>query len=1294
MKWSTSRLLGSRNKSTVIKSSIPILASNQTTIHALSEHAETNVHAEWHTAIASRLELYQYFLGNSSTSVESSLPIVRNITDTYLQRLRSGFYAADASDQQLGTLIEQHTSRHPCGREVALVSCLHVLSASAAQLHLAALRDGDVKKYVKLLVVACIVNPAVASIPEASLAQSLQPTIFQCDQDSEHIKTFRRLLEAVTRVDKWHLVTPSTVRKVLDAANFQERLQDEIQRLFKDHRYLTAFKAVAWMKSIVSAPDTTAVSQLLDHTLPMWKGLHAWEPKIQRISKLELGRLSESQRQKLRPLLSLDGPDFITQKQPYLAMVQSTHNFETPQVDSLLDLLCDCQELGPQSVELFIHLCAQSRFDDSKVTFIKDVLGEGNDALSHGITVVLSVLEGAGTMTQRLKALTQALPLVKGLGSPFLAVGPFSEACALLEVTMSQAQDAFIEALKVGSGKKLGMSVYAYGLALLEASFLHDLISAEMLTLLRQYPSRDTLETIFDRIWEASKSCAIEGCRLKSYLASTLGGRPLRLDESVTLNALQHEVSFWKQPMGTARQDLARLIEKSQCVSYSLYTSWLQVLLREDDQFVVNVKHYLTGGEQGLLRFGEYLSLRRKFGTMQDETWLRLYAALIQDRGPEYLRKTANSMPVSEWLELVSNLLKLVDSIRGHLPQFGAGLTQEQVEWWESLAQRKMAVRRIFTKQDLSSNPLWLYFPQKPAKVQRLLQLVERKDFDSTLYPSVLPYLSPDGRNLNSLCECMEALGRVSSFGEKIVRRQIARHQDKGFDKLSPDAIGTLIQQWLTNETLVGEPDRRALLLLFDLFKLPASLNTASLSSLRKYLEEQYHALIERAKILEKSRLRLHLSDPSRSATLARSLGIESTLHTRSLQGDIPEEIADAVESLGPNDYEIAFPLTSVNELQRAAKGMPLDACLLLVRVHMSNGSFHRKVYYYPMHSQPTLISFDLEMALALLLSGHVIDISMIHDTVNKLITLSSSVCLICRGDMSVRLWKPAVCSKACSVALRTAPLEIRLHNLLIDSKAIDLLLTSIYATVSESLSTTLLPGCPIPIPSLHAVIDSLPDLSRLQTTDDLRSALRGTDSLAKDREALLSWLCLRFRGLILSAPSSFKIPSLGLNTHQFLVVDSCPEREKAFRRHLVPSLSPSSAPSTVVFHGTRASRLFPILCQGLVVASNSALSINGAAYGAGVYCGHDMSPSWGFSGSTAQSWRNSSLGNLRVMLGCELAPASGPTHGGVHVVTDESRLLVRYVFLLPEGFAPPVRAHVEPAMMTGIARLRAGVQG
>lgn len=60
------------------------------------------------------------------------------------------------------------------------------------------------------------------------------------------------------------------------------------------------------------------------------------------------------------------------------------------------------------------------------------------------------------------------------------------------------------------------------------------------------------------------------------------------------------------------------------------------------------------------------------------------------------------------------------------------------------------------------------------------------------------------------------------------------------------------------------------------------------------------------------------------------------------------------------------------------------------------------------------------------------------------------------------------------------------------------------------------------------------------------------------------------------------------------------------------------------------------------------------------------------------------------MLLGCELA-GEKPGKDGIHVITDPTRLMVRYVFLLEPKASMPRAKDVRPAMQSVFASLRSG---
>ncbi|ORY17008.1 hypothetical protein BCR34DRAFT_584065 [Clohesyomyces aquaticus] len=1266
--------------------------------------------ARWHNEIATCRTLYEYLDTGRDDGLTPGLERARTITHDYLYQRDSVILRSPESDALLEVLIKEH--RHA---DVAIASCLQVLSIPAAHRQLLSLLKGDRKRYIRLLVLAGRINASFLTTDEAELVRALHQLIIGDHPPLQYIQCFRTIIEYTGSQELVGLAPRPLIAGILIDIDCRTRLQALTNSLMERFCYLSAFKAFAWLKSTSGYSNRQFACELLDMALPSWQELRCWEPKIARISQFQNTSFSDEQKQRLLHLMNLEGPDTLTREKSSLARVDLGHRqnpscpFSSTEAEELLDILCSCAKLGTHAIDLFLGLCLDTTHADYEFgpPFLKNAVDSGDDLLCLHICVLLEGAKAETHVSHKLIKYTKALPFLDQLNSLWLDRPPLVHAVTQIESIMSVAQEEFGALLKTTSGRRIGLLMQAYAEAILHTRSVHAYLSADFLSHIRQLPDRDTLNAVFERIRKQSSNLPVQECRFKSFVASILGGRVLTLDRTITTSAIQNEIRFWKHPPDTARKDLARVMEKIKTVQYSLYTSWLVVILRESDQFVGEVRHIMMSEmEVAVLRLANYLAIRRRFNQLRDETWLLLFASLIQDQGPDYLQRMADSMPVAAWLDLLRNLSTLVGSVRGRLPDFGAGLKQEQLQWWETLSRKEEAIHRLLGQQNHTQNPTWLYFPTFPREIEILLDKIGSQRFEKSEYCHIVTFLSRDGKNILDLCECVDALEAISQFGHKIFMRQLSRHQGKGVVQVTGIELQVLMKSWLREGSPLSRSEKRALETLAKLLRLPSSSAHLDMTALMKKLASQYEGIMGLAGFMEKLRFKLLHANADRVSTVLERLHVDNTNPGRVAQGIIPDEISHAVEIISDDEYEVSFPLTNLNNVQRASKGIPPNSRLLLLRLSLRQPAFC--IHFAPDQeggrrhkpwqcinarqperaictTPPTLFTYYLGRKLNHLLSGVARTLSEVYETVISLINSSPDTCLVCTEGLGQKLWKPTTCSHSCSAMLRNSPLEVRLHNLLIDPKAIDLLLTSIHAAASEAQATILLPNCPIPVAALIGVIDSMPPLADLQTAADLRAAIQGSDGQGKNREALLSWLCMKFRGFILSAASiDCKVPSLGTGTEQFIMLNSNHETERAFGTHLLSG-------STAVFHGTRPSRLFPILVDGLRVADHT-LQLNGAAYGAGIYCGDDPRTSWGFSGTTGQSWSRSTMKNMHVMLGCELAPATPGNHGTVHVITDATRLLVRYVFLLPPSFQPPIRVHVEPAMTTAFAKLRSGL--
>ncbi|KAH0537287.1 hypothetical protein FGG08_005912 [Glutinoglossum americanum] len=1265
---------------------------------------------KWHQKVKESHDALDFLVSGYPRIGAIRLEPLRRATADYLTEWKTNHLRPSVEcDETLGALIDEHTRRERLTRDVAILACLYALSIPAATRHLASLMDLDVERYLRCITLVSQANPDVVSDEELRSAQSLLQILSSQGQDFQE---FQHLIEALGLGAPAIFIPLPIIQSALARSGIRFHLQRQLDSHLEQKRFKSAFLLVSWLQSVPKIPNNSNIIAVLDRHFPSWPLLLAWRPNIERIGQWELGRLTLAQRKKLSHALDLDGPDNATRQRESLKMAEPEcyeHVHVYPQstetLERFLDLLYRAHILGPGALELFIHLCVDNSADETALSMVDGGIKTGDDSYCSRLFLLLQALSPQSSLSCQVDGLAKALPILNDQKTRQNAYVPTDHLADRLGSIMKAAQVTFCAQLEKGTGEYMGMLIYDLGNAILQASWIHSNLPPNILAQIRRFPPQDTLEAIFDQLQDHAESSSPEDCRFKSYLASALGGRGAVEAGSVTLAAIREEVQFWKHPPDAVRKDLSKAFAKIKSMDYSLYTTCLLGMLKEDDLFVREMRHaIMEGNEQTCLNFARYLAHRRGLSQLQRECWLLLLASLIKERGPSFLPRMAESMPSDQWLRLVDDLTYLVSPTHSRLPQFGAGLTQEMLSWWGTLSQNMTAVRFLLEGQGRRGSLGWLYFPPPLDKIMDLLDIAKQGQSMIPVHRQIVSHLAPGGNNVVIVCDCIRAIRSTSTIGRAVCERMFSRREMA--ERWLKSELGIVLEAWRRSEYLT-QGDKSALDLIRRLLKVPSSpqLNTAGSQSAKERLQSEYDTLLDRARELEILRLRLRHQSPQRISTLLQRLGIDDTSFSRAADAGIPHELFDAVEVVGEAEYELSFALTGLSDLQRQARGISKDSRMLVVRlgplgssqfcIHFSpnDEGQGRHKYWRPADNRepgsticttrPNLFTYYLGHNLSQLLQRGCPSLQFIHLAILGLIAASPATCIVCCGSMRAKLWKPAACSKGCSLKLRNAPLEVRLHNLLVDPLSIDLLLNCVYAAAADQSNLNLLPGCPIQTTKIRAVIDSFGPLASLQAATDLRAAIRGYDVYGRDREHLLSWLCLRFRGFMMTAPDGFRIPSMP-NTQQFLILNSNHTRERLFNEQ--------QGASGVVFHGTHASRLFLVLTEGLKVLSNTAFMLNGAAAGPGIYCGDEQAASVVFAGSMDQSWSNSALGNMKIMLGCELAAYAAPLQWGAHVVTDQNKLLVRYVFLLPQTYQSPPRHHVEPAMSTAFAKLRSGL--
>ena len=534
-----------------------------------------------------------------------------------------------------------------------------------------------------------------------------------------------------------------------------------------------------------------------------------------------------------------------------------------------------------------------------------------------------------------------------------------------------------------------------------------------------------------------------------------------------------------------------------------------------------------------------------------------------------------------------------------------------------------------------------------------------------------------------------------------------------------------------------SDPDRDALKAVAKF--LSVSLDTegnpsaAGLAEVAESVHKQCQNLMTEARRLENLRLSLKAVSPDCVSKLLVRLHIETPSVVDDALALLPASLGSLFEGISENEIELQFPMTDLSSLQRLAidvgdsemflvrltlssKGIPTKFCIHLSgesndRAHVkgsSKGSAHtpweifrgnRSPHEQYCHDRPNRGSYQFSRIVWFHLRHNYQSLAQTHAFLTSKISKFGQGCMVC-GVGQLRLRRATTCPlQTCQSTFSRAHIEIQLAEIWQDPPVMDLLLAMIHSVASTGkldLLANFPPSDPSTIISLLGNLPTIQDLAKhlkscLHVSDafSLAKAVSGFCASSSDHSLLASsllWAGTSHRSFIVSATGPQRIPSFGAN--QFLLANSAPSLETAFSAHMP---TPQSS-SEILFHGTSLDRLHAIICQGLCVQSGTTLQRHGAAYGAGIYMADEPTVAWGYSTACRGGWKSSNLQSTKVLLGCELAGSKPQAaYSGIYVITDATRLAVRYIFLLASNARIPAAKDVLLPMGSVFQRLRSG---
>jgi hypothetical protein len=991
--------------------------------------------------------------------------------------------------------------------------------------------------------------------------------------------------------------------------------------------------------------------------------------------------------------------------------------------------------VGDNDLDLLIHLCCNSKPIDDNILKIL----EGNSSMRNRFVTanVLHILEvKEGIQGRRMAAVMRLLPALGDLNGQVLreALAPCLVECISAKMREMQATLK----TKLGSGMHV-MQLHAFGSGVQAAQWLLPLLDAPLRMLILSWPSsgkiRD-MNCLRADLWKASSPKVTSlSLQIDEYYTECLiqaGGM-----NQQAKGIVESLINLWHQKLFSAdKRTVALMIAQGAGKGDCLRRDCLRQLPSLPDEFVHDLRQVMESSAEEPYR--SCVNLARLFANSlfpdhkDVACWRAVLYNRLMDQDSALFEYTLTALTLNEWFQWLSDLQPLFWNMIGKDPQIVPKVLRPELhDWAIRIKPYSTTIQKV--ESILGSGSIRQCFRAgfESAYAEDMFELLEfleskdgllGQDDGGSLQVAVwssTTFLERDGNNALELRRALGWLFEATTYGIDIYLRIIEIYHES-----SPEVAQALLVGWLENSDLT-RADKDALKSLGDVigFCLESDdyLNVKA-SAANKYITDEIAALRAQAQRLFSLRRSLKIKDADSTSALCAELGIDDTSPLEDEIASLPHELVNLIEMVDDDVVELHFPLTHHTALHRAGMG-----------TSRTQGLIVRLVVGYSSLPAGFCIHFDNELRALAESSGHspwlVLDKNsdpgtpLCHGQINrttyqlghflsrhlrfgpksleetyKMVKLSldnmSEFCIICGLPHGVRLRRSALCQNStCSALYGETNLNIQFNELREDTQVVDLLLTAVQAAVASD-NMALLPGWPgKKSKPITEVLSNLPSITTLRVSQNFRAALELSDEFPL---IFLKWMFSQYGGYLVSAtglvPANcrLRIPSMP-GAYQFLLANAAPHLEKAFAAKM------GRGGTKVVFHGTSLDRLYSILCQGLQILSGTPLQKTGAARGKGIYVAEEPRTSWNYASqyvplNAEPGWNSGTFDNFHVLLACEasgIIPGQG--RSGIHVISDPSRLILRYVFLTPHGMTAPLAAHIVPAIASICASLRSG---
>lgn len=1275
---------------------------------------------------------------------------LREHTEEYVKKKKK--LAPEQIEARLIEFIRRHIDRldvaiAACGHRLRFDTLRQLL---LSDLNVAPGSNVGMSIYLQAIVAANRVNPMSVSDLEAQRANAMiSAGVIGASSPGNHLRELLKVV--IAGVPPSFLIYTHLHALALKACT---DFAAQLQNLRDAGQLRRAYNAASWLSdiseiAIQSAPENLGPEQLLDTAFPTWKFWARWRPNKERLTRWE--RFSTEERVKLSDMLALEGPDFAgrsdtTWEEAILnntSLKNTSHSLplrigagnlvlEPRLADDvertiyrLLILIDAAAEAGPNDAALLIHLCTGKVLTDDALQTLEMIHTTGDTSIGP----LLLATYGSGALrSQRMTSAMRLITLLKEDQHQQLRDLIFPHLVPLITNSMKDMQETLktqLDSDKVVDDTEV--TLQAFGNGLLDNVWILPLLDERLLTLLGDWPTKSDVIALHRlRIALEARPTKFKATLLKKINNFSKGrfvqqGASGKSEERL-IEAL---ISVWDESPNDQLQIAAlrtvalRIAElpgtDSKIVSrcLSLLPMLKPVLLFS---LVPVVEHLEKQIHLFCVGLAKILAPIPPATSDPSQSWRLILYDILKTRDEEVLGSSLRELKAVEWVSYLCDLQAACGSIivRDEQPRI---LDPILLAWGQRLLDYRDVLtyleRHLADHSFIIRSLLYVDEEEVMDDIEKILVSFKKATqiHNTPKTPAMLSILKLlTYENVSATSNVLSLLTTSSKEGINVCMRILKLHQGMSTTLVAE----AMLASWLKSSQM-AQLDQSMLKALAKMLGLDSassnSTPTASLEAAADYLDAQFAELFVEAQRLESLRTAYKRADSAGVSKLLSHLNIEDPSPVDDIRASIPSSLVDVVEVVDDNVVEMQFPL-KLTPLQQMAMGVG-NAQNLMVRltisdypqppgfcVHLDNekttarGSRGTPMHVawdtsiqniipdqHPCHGRPNRTTYQLTRVLTRHLQSGFKSLEEIHKLVTVALKDLNTTCLICGTPKPTQLRRSGICQHTCDTVFRRASLEIRLAEIRSDPLTMDLLLTGIHYAAQIDMME-LLPGCPFPnTASVISALHKVPSLSKLAKADDLSVAVR---KLGPATEKLLSWAATGYGGFLTSATGKMKIPGWPAGTLQFLMGNADPKLEAAFQQQV------GNLPTRVLWHGTSLQRLFAIINGGLKICSNTSLQAHGAASGPGIYTADNPTTSWSYSTICQTSnWSGSSISKVRVLLGLE---ATGPAVGsGVHVVTNASSLMVRYVFLVPNNATIPAATILAPPMLSVYNSLRAG---